>query len=125
MKLFFHKKRNKPEHPPISFNGIPVKRDSETQHLGIILDDKLNFRNHIASKIKVATKGLGLLKYLSKFMNCEKLNLMYKTYVRPHLDCGDVIYHDQYTIFVCEVSEMKKIKSDPSANYLAAMWKTM
>ena len=94
-------KRSKPEHPPKSFNGILVKRDSETQYQGVILDDKLNFRNHIACKIKVATKGLGLLKYLSKFMNCEKLNLMYKTYVRPHLDCGDVIYHDQ-------LSEMMK-----------------
>ena len=31
----------------------------------------------------------------------------------------------QYTIFVCEVSEMKKNKSDPSASYLAAMWKSM
>ena len=105
VEVIFSQKRNKPEHPPISFNGIPVKRDSETQHLGIILDDKLNFRNHIASKIKVATKGLGLLKYLSKFMNCEKLNLMYKTYVRPHLDCGDVIYHDQLS------EMMKKLES--------------
>ena len=30
--------------------------------------------------IKVATKGLGLLKFLSKFMNRDKLNLMYKMY---------------------------------------------
>ena len=105
VEVIFSQKRNKPKHPPINFNGIPVKRECETQHLGVILDDKLNFRNHIANKIKVATKGLGLLKYLSKFMNREKLNLMYKIYVRPHLDYGDVIYHDQLT------EMMKKLES--------------
>ena len=84
-----------PNHTPMSFNNIPVKRESETQHLGVILDDKLCFRSHISEKIKTATKGLGLLKFLSKYASRENLNLMYKIYVRPHLDYGDVVYHNQ------------------------------
>ena len=28
-------------------------------------------------------------------MNRDKLNLMYKMYIRSHLDNGDVIYHNQ------------------------------
>jgi len=105
LEVIFSQKRNKPDHPPINFNGIPVKRESEAQHLGVVLDDKLNFRNHIINKIKVATKGLGLLKFLSKFMNRDKLNLMYKMYVRSHLDNGDVIYHNQ------SAEMMKKLES--------------
>ena len=105
IEVIFSQKRNKPDHPSIKFNGIPVKRESETQHLGVVLDDKLNFRNHILNKIKVATKGLGLLKFLSKFMNRDKLNLMYKMYIRSHLDNGDVIYHNQLA------EMMKKLES--------------
>ena len=105
IEVIFSQKRNKPDHPSINFNGIPVKRESETQHLGVVLDDKLNFRNHILNKIKVATKGLGLLKFLSKFMNRDKLNLMYKMYIRSHLDNGDVIYHNQLA------EMMKKLES--------------
>ena len=44
--IFLHKK-NKPAHPPLSFNGISVKRESHTEYLGVILDQRLNFRLHI------------------------------------------------------------------------------
>ena len=40
-------------------------------------------------------KGLSLLKFLSKFVNRNVLSLSYKMYIRPHLDYGDVIYHNQ------------------------------
>ena len=39
--------------------------------------------------------GVSLLKYLSKFVDRTVLDLSYKLYVRPHLDYGDVIFHNQ------------------------------
>ena len=60
----------------MSFNNVPVKSDCEAQHLGVILDDKLNFCRHISDKIKVANKGLGLLKFLSRYATRDKLSLM-------------------------------------------------
>ena len=48
IEVIFSHKRNKPNHPPLLFNGIPVKRESETQHLGVHLDSKLNFRKHVS-----------------------------------------------------------------------------
>ena len=77
------------------FNNVRNKRGCEAKHLGVILDEKLNFRRHIIDKIKVANKGLGLLKFLLRYATRDKLSLMYKLYVRPHLDYGDVIYHNQ------------------------------
>ena len=92
--IFSHKKK-KPLHPPLHFNGIPVKRESHTQHIGMILDQRLNFRLHIEEKIKKANKGLGLLRFLSKYITRPVLDKVYKMYVRPHLDYGDIIYHNQ------------------------------
>ena len=40
-------------------------------------------------------KGLSFLRFLSKFVNLNVLSLSYKMYIRPHLDYGDVIYHNQ------------------------------
>ena len=34
-----------------------------------------------------------MIKYLSKYLPRHTLNELYKLYVRPHLDYGDVIYH--------------------------------
>ena len=63
------------------------------------------------------------MKYLSKYLPRHTLNELYKLYVRPHLDYGDVIYHIPAKI--CEFSQntflpnlMEKIES---VQYSAAL----
>jgi hypothetical protein len=76
-------------------NGVPVARHDHTKHLGVYLDSSLNFSKHVKEAALKALKGLSLLKYLSKYVERYVLDLSYKLYVRPHLDYGDIIYHDQ------------------------------
>ena len=66
-----------------------------TKHLGFFLDSRLNFRKHVAEKAKTANKGLGMLRFLSRYVDRRVLDQIYKMYVRPHLDYGDIIYHSQ------------------------------
>ena len=66
--LTFSRKKTEIDHPAIFFNNIPVKKASEHKHLGIILDSKLSFSAHIKSAISKTRKGIGLLKYLSKYL---------------------------------------------------------
>ena len=40
-------------------------------------------------------KGVTLLRFLSKYVDRIELDLSYKMYVQPHLDYGDVIFHNQ------------------------------
>ena len=95
IEVIFSHKHNKPHHPPLSFNNIPVAREQTTTHLGMILDHRLSFRNHVHYAIEKANSGLALMKYLSSFVSRNVLEMTYKLYVRPHLDYGDVIFHDQ------------------------------
>ena len=111
------------DHPVILFNNIPVKQVDEHKHLGLILDSKLSFSAHIKSSITKARKGIGLLKYLSKYLPRHSLDDLYKLNVRPHLDYGDVIYH--IPAKVCNYSQniilpslMEKIES---VQYSAAL----
>ena len=94
-EVIFSCKNKKPDHPELTFNGIPIAREPYTKHLGVYLDSRLNFSKHIKEKILIAMKGLALLKFLSKFVDRNVLDLSYKMYVRPHLDYGDVIFHNQ------------------------------
>lgn len=48
-----------------------------------------------------------MLRYLSKYLPRHTLNEMYKLYVRPHLDYGDVMYHIAHKI--CEFSQSFKL----------------
>ena len=40
-----------------------------------------------------ARRGVGIIRFLSKYVSRDVLDQMYKLYVRPHLDYGDLIYH--------------------------------
>ena len=78
-------------HPEICFNDIPVMKVDQHKHLGIILDSK--FSAHSKAAISNTRKGVGFLKYLSKYLPRHSLNEIFKLYVRPHLEYRDVIYH--------------------------------
>ena len=95
VEVIFSVKKNKPDHPFLSFNNIPVARVPYTKHLGLIIDEKLSFSKHIKEKITKGMKGFALLKFLSKYVSKDVLNMSYKLYVRPQLDYSDVIYHNQ------------------------------
>jgi len=87
--------KTKPVHPPLFFNDIPVARQASTKHIGLTLDERLSFTEHIKEAIEKAKKGLALMKFLANKVPSKILELTYTMYVRPHLDYGDVIYHDQ------------------------------
>ena len=59
----------------------------------MILGSALNFHSHVKEKIVNARRGIGVIRYLSKYVSRDVLDQMYKLYVRPHLDYGDIIYH--------------------------------
>ena len=54
--------------------------------LGVLTDHKLNFDFHIAEKIKKANSMLAIIKKCSMKLNCQSLNVLIKTLVRPHLE---------------------------------------
>ena len=60
----------------------------------MILDSKLNFNNHLSDKICKANKGIGIIRRLYKFLPRASLINIYKAFVRPHLDYGDIIIYD-------------------------------
>ena len=52
---------------------------------------KLNFIHHINKKMRKANKGVGAIKKLNTLPRKALLTL-YKSFVRPHLDYGEIIY---------------------------------
>ena len=62
------------------------------KHLGLTLDEKLSFTNCINDKINKILKGVGLLSKLSTILPRQSLLTIYKSFIRPNLDYGDVIY---------------------------------
>ena len=53
-EVVFSKKKKTQSHPAISLNNIQVERTSYQKHLGLLLDEKLNFKQHVDSAIFAA-----------------------------------------------------------------------
>ena len=54
-----------------------------------------------------AMKGVAILKLLSKFVSREILSFCYKMYVRPHLDYGDIIYHNSRSYLMNMIEQLQ------------------
>ena len=85
-ELRFSNKRDKENYPPLQFNSTNVKIADSQKDLGLILDSKLNFNEHIESKITKCNKIIGLMKKLSLILSRKSLLTIYKSFVRPNLD---------------------------------------
>ena len=86
VELIFSKKQNEIDHPVVLFNDTPVKKVIEHKHLGIVLASKLSFSAHIKAAMSKTRKGIGMLKFISRYLPRHTLDELYKLHVRPHLD---------------------------------------
>ena len=69
------------------------------------LDEKLNFQTYIKEKIAKANKGIGIIHKLAKVLPRESLITIYKSFVRPHIDYGDIIYDQPNNDSFCNMIE--------------------
>ena len=62
--------------------------------MGIVLYSKLDFKFNVDQKIKKCNKLIGLIRRLSVNVPRNALLTIYKSFIRPHLDYGDIL-HDK------------------------------
>ena len=62
----------------------------------MILDTKLDFQEHLKDKLSKIIKTIGLLRKLQKILTRPSLLTIYKSFIRPHLDYGDIMYDKAY-----------------------------
>ena len=90
-EVIFSRKHQKISHPSVYFYKNPIESVSSQKHLGMVLDTKLNFQEHIKNMLTKLNRTIGLLRKLQNILPRESLLTIFKSFVRPHLDYGDVI----------------------------------
>ena len=113
----------KPNHPPIYFNGKEVVAKTGQKHLAFILDKQLNFNAHLKEVIGKAKRGIGVIKFISKCVTRNVLDQMYKLYVRPHLDYGDVLYHQYDPNFSLSLTTVLESVQYSAALVVTGAWR--
>ena len=82
----------KSSNPSVYFNNIPVSSTSVHKHLGMLLDGKLSYEHHLKFILSKVNKAIGLLRKFQQILPIQSLITIYKSFIRPHLDYGDIVY---------------------------------
>ena len=91
-EVLFSRKKQVQIRPTISLNNIQVERAPYQKYLGLILDEKLNFTQHIVNAISKVNKGISIIKKLRYSLPRKSLITIYKAFLRSLIDYGDIIY---------------------------------
>ena len=96
-EVIFSRKSQAISHSPLVFNNNNnVIQTTSPKHLGIILDTRLSFEKHLETVLCKINKTIGLIRKLQNLLPRKALITLYKAFVRPHLDYGDIIYDQPY-----------------------------
>ena len=95
-ETIFSRKIRKLLHQTLLFNNILLSNSLFQKYLGLTLDIKLNFSEHIKSITKKISKTMGLLRKFQQILPRSSLLTIYKTFIRSRLDYADIIYDQAY-----------------------------
>ena len=86
----------KTNRPTLIFNDKAVHQVALQKHLGMFLDCKLYFEEHLKTIVNKINKTIGLLRKFQNFLPRKSLLAINKSFIRPHLDYVGIICNQTY-----------------------------
>ena len=94
----------------IYMDGSEIHRVTEAKFLGVIIDEKLNWSNHIAYIQRKISKSIGIIIKTRKLFNSETLISLYNSLVYPYLSYCVHVWGEAYDVHkYALVVQQKKI----------------
>ena len=103
--VLFSRKVSSDDHTKLTFNGNQVQQCLSQKHLGLFLDNKLDFNKNLDEKINKRNKIIRMMKKPSTLVSRQSLLTIYKSFARPILEYGDIIYDKPHKAFFMEKIE--------------------
>ena len=85
-------------YPPLLFNENVVSKTTLQKHAVMFLDSKLNFGKHLKTIFQKTNKTIGLFRKLQTLLPRAPLITIYKSFIRPRLDYGDITYDQTFNM---------------------------
>ena len=67
-EVIFSRKLKKNSHPPLVFSNAIVSQTNSQKHLGVTLDLKLTFEEHLLDVFKTVDRTVGLMRKLQSVL---------------------------------------------------------
>ena len=70
----------------VTLGNENILASSSVELLGVKIDNNLNFSEHVSKLCKKGNQKLHALARISKFLNCDKLKILMKTFIRSQFN---------------------------------------
>lgn len=89
-------------------DGTVIEKVNEHKYLGVILDNKLTFKNHCDYIIKKVGKKISVLRRIGHFLSAMTRCTIFKTIIAPHLEyCSTIMLNMNKT----DVERLQKMQN--------------
>ena len=75
---------------------LDVGQIRSQKHLGMLLDFKLSFNEHLENFLTKFDRGIAILCRLQSLLPRKTPLAICKSFIRPHFNYGDVLYDQSY-----------------------------
>jgi hypothetical protein len=89
-------------------DGVQLCKSSEEKDLGIVVDEKLKFEDHIYNKIKTANKMLWIIKRNFKYLDNDDFIRLYKAFVRSHLEYAQAVWSPHSKKLIGDIERVQR-----------------
>jgi len=85
-------RRRYTNHPAVSFQNTNLPSSSEMKLLGVTISSKVSLEDHLQSKLRAASRMIGVLYRLQNVLPLSSMLQLYKSLIRPHLEyCSNLL----------------------------------
>ena len=78
----------------IKIGDYSVKRTKTTKCLGMVIDDKIKWEDHIDHVSKKVSRGIGAIKLIKPYVPKSCLNQVYNALVKPYFDYCSLVWQN-------------------------------
>lgn len=94
---------------PYSINNVTLMYVSSCRDLGVIFDNRLTFKNHLANITASAFKTLGFVVRTTKnFKNINAIKILYFALVRTKLEYASIVWSPIYKKQILEIEKVQR-----------------
>ena len=93
--LFCNKNVSRPD-IELCISGQAISETRKTKFLGVIIDNKLNWKDHIMYISGKIARGIGILTKARKLLNRETLVSIYYSFIYPHMTYCNRVWASTY-----------------------------
>ena len=93
-QMIISKKTNQLNHPIIYLNDVAIQKVENHKHLGVTINQKLHWYDHIQDIKTKAYNRLNIMRKLKFKLKRKVLNYIYLTFIRPILEYADTVWQN-------------------------------